>query len=293
MRVKMFAFLAGLLLLAFSLPDETCFSAGKPVVHFGIGMRYHPIIMYERFQPLMDYLTQHTPYRFELKISRDYEEAIRFLVEGKTNVSAIGDGGLLEAMLLHGAVPILKPLNEEGKPLYRCLFIVPANSPLRSLDDLKGKNIAFGSNHSTTGNLIPRYMLSKSRIRIEELGSLTNLGNHSAVTRAVLKGEFDAGAVKDVVAQNYMHHGLRVLASSAALPSIPLVVGKDAPREFTRAVVNALVRLDRRNPEHRRIMDNWGLEFKNGFVPATPADYRDLVRMFKAIPNGCGTSCHR
>lgn len=293
MRIKMFSFLTALLLLAFSLPDASCLAAGKPVVHFGIGMRYHPIVVYERYQPMMDYLTQHTPYKFELKISRDYEEAVKFLVEGTTDVSAIGDGGLMEAMLMHGAVPIIKPLNEEGKPFYRCYFIVPANSPIRTLRDLNGKRVAFGSKHSTTGNLIPHYMLRKNRIKIAELGSLTNLGNHSAVTRAVLKGEYDAGAVKDVVAEPYLNHGLRILAVSAALPSVPLVVGKDAPKELVKAIADALVKLDRRNPEHRKIMENWDLEYKHGFVPATADDYRDLARMFKAIPYGCGKGCHK
>jgi phosphonate transport system substrate-binding protein len=293
MRIKILVLSAGFFLLGFCLTGESAFSAGKPVVHFGIGMRYHPIVIYERFQPVMDYLTQNTPYKFELKISRDYDEAIKFLVEGATDIAAIGDGGLMEAMLLHGAVPILKPLNEEGLPLYRSYFIVPANSPIRSLRDLKGKKIAFGNKHSTTGNLIPRYMLWKNGVMVEEFASMTNLRNHSAVARAVLKGEYDAGAIKDVVAKNYMNHGLRVIASSAALPSIPLLVGKNTPRELTRAVVNALVKLDRRNPEHRKIMDNWGREFKYGFVPAKAADYRDLTRMFKAIPYGCGAGCHQ
>ncbi|MCM2357215.1 MAG: phosphate/phosphite/phosphonate ABC transporter substrate-binding protein [Geobacteraceae bacterium] len=292
MPIKIAAVLASLFLLAFSLSGETCFSAEKPVVHFGIGLRYHPMIMYERFQPIMDYLTQHTPYKFELKISRDYEEAVKFLVEGTTDVSAIGDGGLMEAMLMHGAVPILKPLNEGGLPLYRCYIIVPANSPIRTLRDLKGKKVAFGNKHSTTGNLIPRYMLDKNGIRIAELGSLTNLGNHSAVAMAVLKGEYDAGAIKDVVTEPYLNHGLRILASSAALPSVPLIVRKGAPPEMIKAITNALTRLDRKNPEHRKIMDSWGLEFKNGFVPAKAADYRELARMFKAIPYGCGTGCH-
>ena len=292
MRIKILVLSAGFLLLGFCLTGENAFSAGKPVVHFGIGMRYHPIVVYERFQPMMDYLTQNTPYKFELKISRDYDEAIKFLVEGATDIAATGDGGLMEAMLLHGAVPILKPLNEEGLPLYRCYFIVPANSPIRSLRDLKGKKIAFGSKHSTTGNLIPRYMLWENGVMVEEFASMTNLRNHSAVARAVLKGEYDAGAIKDVVARNHINHGLRVLASSAALPSIPLVVGKNTPRELTRAVVDALTRLDRRNPEHRKIMDNWDREFKYGFIPAKAADYRNLIRMFKAIPYGCGTGCH-
>lgn len=290
MRAKIFILS---LLLVLSFPFGNCFSAEKPVVHFGIGLRYHPIVVYEHFQPMMDYLTRNTPYKFELKISRDYEETIKSLVEGTTDVTSIGDGGLMEAMLLHGAVPIVKPLNEEGKPLYRCYFIVPANSPLRSLNDLKGKKVAFGSKHSTTGNLIPRYMLHKNGVKIEEFGSLTNLRNHSAVAMAVVKGEYDAGAVKETVAERYMNHGLRVLAVSAALPSLPLVVRKDAPKEMIKAITDALVKLDRNNPEHRKIMESWDLEYKYGFVPATAADYRDLTRMFKAIPYGCGKGCHK
>lgn len=293
MPIKIVAFLASLILLAVSLSGETCFSAEKPVVHFGIGMRYHPIIMYERYQPMMDYLTQNTPYRFELKISRGYEEAIKFLVDGTIGVSALGDGAFLEAMLLHDVVPILKPLNEAGKPTYRCVFVVPVNSPIRTLSDLKGKKVAFGSRHSTTGNLIPRYMLRKNGIPLEELGSLANLRNHSSVARAVLKGEFDAGAVRDAVADNFLKHGLRIIAASEELPSIPLVVRKNAPREQVKAISDALVKLDRNNPEHRKLMKKWGSEFKNGFVPATAADYRELARLFKSIPYGCGTGCHK
>ncbi len=293
MRIKPSALFTSLLLLVLLFHGHSCFSAAKPVVYFGIGMRYHPIVMYERFQPMMDYLTQNTPYRFELKLSRDYAETMRFLEEGKTLVSSIGDGGLMEAMLKYGAVPIVKPLNEVGRPFYRGYFVVPATSTIRSLSDLKGKRVAFGSRHSTTGNLIPRNMLRKSGIKIEELGSFANLDNHDAVARGVLKGEYDAGAIKSTVAERYSSRGMRVLAASDELPSVPVIVRKDAPRELVEAIAGALAKLDRRNPAHARIMENWDLEYRYGFVPAKVADYRDLTRMFKAIPNGCGTGCHK
>ena len=293
MRIKISLFFSVLVVMAFSLSAENCFPADKPVVYFGIGMRFHPITMYERYQPIMDYLTQNTPYRFELKISRDYQETIRALVERQTGVTAPGDGAAMEAMLLHGAVPILKPLNDEGKPFYRCYFIVPVDSPLRSLSDLKGKKVAFGSKHSTSGNLIPRYMLEQKGVKIKDLGSITNLRNHSTVAREVLKGEYDAGAIRDSVADNFLKDGLRILAASDELPSIPLIVRKDAPRELTAAIRAALLKLDRTNPGHQKLMSSWANEFKNGFVPATAADYRDLTRKFKAIPYGCGTGCHK
>lgn len=293
MRFKVIVIFAALFLLGTLLLEKNAFCADKPLVHFGVGLRYHPITMYERYQPMMDYLTRNTPYKFVLKISRDYKETVQFLADGKTQVASIGDGGLMKALLASGAVPIVKPLNSEGRPYYRSCVIVTTNSPIRSLHDLKGKKMAFGYYHSTSGNMIPCWLLLNKGIKLSELGSVTNLKHHSDVARAVLKGEYDAGFVKEPTAIRFRQKGLRVLAYSNELPSIPLIVGKDAPKELVAAISAALVKLDRRNAEHRKTMESWDIEYQNGFVPATAADYRVLTRMFGNIPYGCGAGCHK
>jgi phosphonate transport system substrate-binding protein len=279
-----------LLLLSLALPS---FAIDKPIIRFGVIPRYNPLVMYKRYQPIMDYLTAETPYRFELKISRDYSEAVRFLREGITPISSLGDVTFTEASTLYGAIPILKPLNREGSPYYRSAIIVSQNSPLKSLTELKGKSMVFGSPHSTSGNLVPRYMLWNSGVRLQELSSITNLKHHDAVAKAVLKGQYAAGAVKDVIAHKYMSHGLRVLAYSDPLPSVPFVVRKEASPEFIRSVKQALLKLDRNNPEHKKIMDTWDDEFKYGFAEADSADYRKIFDMIRDIPKGCGYGCHR
>ena len=279
-----------LLLLLLALPS---FAIDKPIIRFGVIPRYNPLVMYKRYQPIMDYLTAETPYRFELKISRDYSEAVRFLREGITPISSLGDVTFTEASTLYGAIPILKPLNREGSPYYRSAIIVSQNSPLTSLTELKGKSMVFGSPHSTSGNLVPRYMLWNSGVRLQALSSITNLKHHDAVAKAVLKGQYAAGAVKDVIAHKYMSHGLRVLAYSDPLPSVPFVVRKEASPEFIKSVKQALLKLDRNNPEHKKIMDTWDDEFKYGFAEANSADYRKIFDMIRDIPKGCGYGCHR
>jgi len=285
--------LLAVLLVCLSAFCSAARAAEKPVIRFGVIPRYNPVVMYKRYQPIMDYLTQNTPYRFELKISRDYPEAVRFLREGITPISSLGDVTFTEASTLYGAIPILKPLNQDGSPYYRSAIVVSRNSTLTSLKQLKGKSMAFGSPHSTSGNLIPRYMLWNTGVKLQELASITNLKHHDAVAKAILKGQFDAGGVKDVIAKKYLSHGLRVLAYSDPLPSVPLVVRKEASPEFIKAVKSALLRLDRNNPEHQRIMADWDDEFKNGFAVADVADYRPIFRMIKDIPSGCGYRCHR
>lgn len=293
MRLKSLMTYAGAFLLASLCLSGNAAAAAKPVVYFGVSLRFHPITIYERYQPMLDYLTRNTPYRFELKIGRDYRETIGFLDEGKADVVSIGDGGLMKAMLLAGGVPVVKPLNASGKPFYRSCLIVPDNSPIRTLADLKGKRLALGYHHSTTGNLIPRDLLLKSGVKLTSLGAIANLRHHSAVARAVLKGEYDAGFVKESTARRFGGQGLRVVYCSAELPSIPLLVRRNAPKGLAAALSAALTRLDHKNPQHRKIMENWDVEYQQGFVPAKVSEYRELIGMFQATKRlGCGTGCH-
>lgn len=272
---------------------EPVISADKPVIYFGVIPRYNPLVMYKRYQPIMDYLTSETPYRFELKISKDYTEAMRFLQQGVTQISSLGDVTFAEAHLSYQAMPILKPLNGSGSPYYRSAIIVKSDSSLKSIRDLKGKTVAFGPPLSTSGNLIPRYLLWDNGIPLQQLKAFANLKHHDAVAKAILKGQYDAGAVKDVVAEKYKPHGLRILAWSAPLPSVPLVVRKETPPEVIQAITGALLKLDRNNPAHKAMMKTWDDEFCYGFAPAKIEDYTRIFTMIRNIPRGCGIGCHK
>lgn len=282
-----------IIFLAIAVGEGECDTGEKPLVRFGINLRFSPVRLYERYQPLMDYLTQNTPYRFELKISRNYQEAVRDLKEGRTQIASLGDGAYVEAILLHGAMPVVKPLNRYGKPFYRSVIVVPRDSRIASLAGLRGRSVAFGSHHSVSGNLVPRNLLALAGLSQRDLGFSIALKNHNSVAKAVLKGIFEAGAVKEVFAERHERDGLRVLASSDPIPSVPLVARGEAPKEMIRAVADALLKLDYRNPADRKIMAAWDREFQYGFVPAHPSDYRDIFRLFKSIPHGCASGCHQ
>lgn len=282
-----------LLFLFFSVSFLPASAAEKPLIRFGVIPRYNPLVMYKRYQPIMDYLTAETPYRFELKISKDYPEAVRFLQQGVTQVSSLGDVTFAEANTQYAAIPILKPRNRDGVPFYRSAIIVRADSPLKNITGLRGKSMAFGSSHSTSGNLIPRYLLWNKGVRMQDLSRWENLQHHDAVAKAILKGQFDAGAVKDVVAEKYKSHGLRIIAWSAPIPAVPLVVLKDAPPDFVKTLSAALLKLDRTNRAHQKMMQTWDDEFRYGFAPAAKDDYQGIFHMIKEIPHGCGIGCHR
>lgn len=283
--------MAFFLLPALVLPDPPA-SADKPVVYFGVIPRYNPIIMYRSYQPMMDYLTATTPFRFELKLSRNYHEAVEFLRNGTTPVASLGDVTFAEAHQKFGALPILKPLNAEGGAYYHSIIIVRENSAIQSLDDLKGVHFAFGDYHSTSGKLIPHHHLQRNGIELSDLESYIHMESHDAVAKAVLKGNVDAGAVKDVVAIRYREHGLRFLSISDPIPSVPIVVRDDAPEELVAALKMALLTIDPNDPHMQQHLIQWDPEFNHGFVAAEKNDYQMIFDLTRNNMTGCGLGCH-
>ncbi len=250
----------------------------KTTVYFSAITLYHPIVMYQKYQPLMDYLTENTPYTFELKLSQDYRDIINFLKNNKVQIALLGGVTYLEAKKEFDVLPILKPLCSDGKPFYTSVFMVrDDNEKIRSLSDLKGKSVAFASKLSTSGYLTPLYHLYTEGITLQDLSRHENLRFHDSVAREVLRGNFDAGAVIDSVARRFKGKGLKVIDVSAPIPGLPIVVRADAPPQFIEAVKKALIALDYRNPDHRRMMEQLDEEFRYGFAEAEDSDY-DAIR---------------
>lgn len=264
----------------------------KPVIQFGVILRYNPIMMYRSYQPMMDYLTANTPYHFELKLSRNYHEAVEFLQNGTTPVASLGDVTFAEAYQKFGAMPVLKPLNAAREASYHSYIIVRGDSPIKSLEELKGKLFAFGDYHSTSGKLIPYHHLKLHGIGLNDFSSYLHLESHDAVAKAVLKGHVDAGAIKDVVALRYREHGLRFLAISDPIPSVPIVVRKDAPEELVAALKMALLAIDPDDPQIGQELIRWDPEFSHGFVPAAIDDYQLIFDLTRNNRSGCGLGCH-
>ena len=112
----------------------------KTTVYFSAITLYHPIVMYQKYQPLMDYLTKNTPYRFELKLSQDYRGIVNFLKTNKVQVALLGGVTYLIAKRELNLFPILKPMGVDGRTYYRCVFITrAANRDINSLSFFKIK----------------------------------------------------------------------------------------------------------------------------------------------------------
>lgn len=64
--------------------------SNKPVRYFGVVSRYTPRGIFLRYQPIMDFLTENTPYKFELKLNTSYEDTAQQLANGEIPIAPLG-----------------------------------------------------------------------------------------------------------------------------------------------------------------------------------------------------------
>jgi phosphonate transport system substrate-binding protein len=256
----------------------------KQVVPFGFCPKYNPRIMYQLYQPFIDYLNETTPYQFEIKLFRVYQDTIDQLGRGEIIIASCGPVSYIKAREKYGVKPILRALSRDAKPYYRGIIIVRQDSPIQDLKDLRGRSFAFGQAWSTAGHILPEYYLSKANIKLKDLKHYDFLRHHDSVANAVLKGQFDAGAVKDIIAYKYQKDGLRFIFMTDPIPTVPIVVRADASQEMVKSVKTALLNLNPKDPNHQKKMAQWDEEFKYGFTEVSDADYDPIRKILRTMP---------
>jgi phosphonate transport system substrate-binding protein len=250
--------------------------AGKPTVSVGVVSRYNPTMIYQGYQPIMDYLTSVTPYRFELRLGNSYAQTVADLVAGRVAAAFLGNLVYLNAHRRYAVLPVLKPLNEHGQPFYSDVVITRDDSPVATLSDLRGRSLALPSAESFSAAWLTHFALARVSLRPEDLKQMRSFDHHYTVVFQVLRGAFDAGVVREHVATEYLSKGIRIIARSDPLPTSPIVVRHDHDPAITSVLRDALLALDPSSPAGRATVVKWDPEFTHGFARARDEDYQPL-----------------
>jgi phosphonate transport system substrate-binding protein len=90
--------------------------------------------------------------------------------------------------------PMVVALAEDGSASYHAMMYVRADSGITSLDQMRGRSLAWADPNSTSGFLVPRSELREAGINIDSFFSRTGFaGGHEQAIVAVLNRQYDAG----------------------------------------------------------------------------------------------------
>lgn len=148
------------------------------------------------------------------------------------------------------------PLVTEIKPhtgttKYHSVIIVPADSEIRRVEELRGKTFAFGSVSSTSGSLYPAIMLREAGIDYRtDLKEKIYTGGHDATAQAVAGGRVDAGGLERRIFYDLREegaipeHSVRIIETSAPIEGYPWVVCSALPDELEERIAEAFLDIE-------------------------------------------------
>lgn len=240
--------------------------------------------MLENSKAVIDSLQQQLGMPVKPFIATDYNGIIEALRSRKLDVAYLGPFSyVLASSVTNVEAFAVAETKKSGRSFYKSLIITRKESGLQTLEQLKGRTMAFVDPSSASGHLFPSAGLQKLNIDPNKYFSRVIFsGSHDASILAVANKKVDAAAVADrilaaAVAKGVVQQSdLNVVWTSPDIPESPMVWRKDLDPALKQKIAAAFA----------SIKDvKWGDQgVLNGFVPTTDAAY-DVVRETAKILN--------
>ncbi|GAB6040309.1 phosphate/phosphite/phosphonate ABC transporter substrate-binding protein [Endothiovibrio diazotrophicus] len=221
------------------------------------------------WEPVLEELARRTGLAFTLAPSTGIPQFDRQVVEGRFDFAYMNPYQFITVMDRDGYHALVR---DGGRELHGIL-VVPTNSPIRSVEELEGKTVAFPSRRALAASLLMR----------ADLDNLLNVHvrpvyvrSHSAVYDSVLLGYAAAGSG---VLSTLRRQGpraqqvLRVLYETRGLPPHPFAAHPRVPEADREAVRRALVAMAMTR-EGKALLARIPIEQA---ISASNDDYRPLV----------------
>lgn len=208
----------------------TCFAG--TTVYFGVLPLEQPETMFDRFNPLIEYLKKEIKVDLDLKLyptrgfSGGYTSAVRGLINKSTSFAYLAPVTLAQAHHHDNKIVPIACAVRGGAPTYVGQIAVRNDSKIKKVKDLKGKRVIGSSRSSTSGNLMPSGMLIEKGIKKSDFAAMDFAGGHDKAALAVLSGDYDACWINDKNFKKFKDQGegLRAIWVHAPVPEFPICV---------------------------------------------------------------------
>ena len=232
-----------------------------------------------KFGPLTKYLERTVGTKVEFVPVNDYPAAVEALVNKQVELVWFGGFTYVQAQIRSGG-KIIPIAQREEDTNFRSVFITQTNSGIKRLTDLKGKQVSFGSQSSTSGHLMPRFFLLEAGVDPDkDFKRVAYSGAHDATIASVVSGRVDAAALditvwRKFVAENKVDTSkVDVFFTTPPYFNYNWSVHADMPAAQREKITAALLNLNMNNPEGNEILT---LNRATKYIPTKPENYKGL-----------------
>ena len=228
--------------------------------------------------PLVKYLEGKLGMKVEFTPVTDYAAAVEALANRKVDLAWFGGFTFVQAQMRSGGkvIPIVQ---REEDTKFRSVFIT-SDPAIKQLADLKGKDVSFGSQSSTSGHLMPRSFLLQAGVDPDkDFKRVAYSGAHDATIAAVTAGKVQAGALNISVWEKFIADRRVDTSKVFAFYTTPTyydynwTVHADMPVALREKLSQAFLSLSRDDAVGKEILD---LQRATRFMPTQAANYKGI-----------------
>lgn len=257
--------------------DFTSTGPGK-AYHFGVLNQRSVTLTAEYWNPILHYISEKTGVPLALRIGRTANETTDLAVKGE--LAFIYTNHLFTPERDKLGFTVLA--RQEGEAI-RAQIVVPADSPIQSLNELIGQNVSFANPYGFTGYFVPMDKLLVDGIQVKPVFA----GNQEAAMGQLRAGRVAAAGVNHKIMADFARRedfSYRALWTSEPYYDLAVMAHPTVPREIRNMVRDALIGM-KSDPsgldvlkQSARVLE---LSRPRGFAPATDANYDNYRAFFR------------
>jgi len=232
-------------------------------------------------QGLKEYLEKRLEKKIELVVTTDYSSMIEAMRFGRLELAYFGPLSYLLARSKSEIEPFAA-LVSNGSTTYTSVVIANTEAGINAIEDIKGKDVAFGDPASTSSHLVPRALLLEHGLDAEHDYKAHYVGAHDAVAKAVENGNAQAGALSRPIYNSLVERKLvntekvKVIAETKPIPQYPWTMRSNLDAALKEKIKNAFYEL-----KEADILKKFKAQ---GFAPISDKDYdglRDTAKILR------------
>ncbi len=237
----------------------------------------------KEYGPFIEEANRNLGFEMNVVVASNYETAVLALCTARDPlIAGLGPATFFQAKEQCEVNAILREVMTTGE-YYRGVVIGRPGlweEPF-TLEQVKGKTVAFVSPGSSSGYVMPVVMLQDAGVGLSDLGKYAFLGSHSNVIEAVLNGAVDVGFTYDAILEKANNEGVAIegenyvfLTESEPIYQNPFTVRADLPEAFKKQIQEAFTNISQEALDQCPILE--------GFVLAEDSDYDYFGKIYQA-----------
>lgn len=237
----------------------------KPLM-FGIVPQQSATKLAKDWGPIARFLSTETKLEIRFSTAKDIPTFEKRLRSGEYDLAYMNPYHLVEFSEKPGYIAIAKQKNKRIKGI----VVTHANSPLKSLNELKGQQIAFPAPAAFAASILPRAKMESMGLNITP----RYVSSHDSVYKSVAKGLFPAGGgvVRTLKALDPdVQKKLRILWTTKSYTPHAFAAHPNLGNEKSKILVRALLRLN--DEKNKPLLEP--LKF-NGIIEANDSHWDDV-----------------